>query len=613
MENSAIEYDAFISYKHNAFDSAIAEHLHKKLEHYHIPKVVQQMTGRRRIARVFRDKEELPLTADLTKDIYEALDHAQCLIVICSPESKESLWVQKEVAYYVSKHGKDCVLTVLTDGEPETSFPEILCRDDDGSVILREPLAADVRSASLKQSLRQLDREFLRLAAAIIGCPYDGLKQRHRTYRIKCFCAVGFMLLSVITGIFTYSLYKNRQIFQYQQASLQKEGEILADQSMQSLREGRRADALSLALEMSSLDEGNDFQSPLQAYALNNALYSYRLPHYKEYVPVAESQFNNMETGFFSSDGQFYYALTGIARYGEEEEEEVYVYSGESGEYLYQIDSAPIHEEIEKLEEPFDFDINEIMDLSGEDLEMAMEQSSLYSSCSGDIQYMIPYDDTKLLLVLRDAACLYDAASKEILHCFLMPSYTISYKNYGHIYRSASGDLYYYVKNDEGKTFCYDISKQRELSGKRLAEMGLSHLLEFESQVVSRASISDTQQVLLFHQEPEKRIEAIDGRGYDIYYPAVYDSEQKSFLWTGKESRAVGSSFFGAYAGIRFFEMVNDDEKARYIIYWINKTLIFLDADSGNTLAEMTFDSNILSMEQAGDDSIMVGIENGLV
>ena len=60
MDNE-VKYDAFISYRHCEPDSLIAEALHKKLEHYHIPRVVRQFTGRKKISRIFRDKEELPL------------------------------------------------------------------------------------------------------------------------------------------------------------------------------------------------------------------------------------------------------------------------------------------------------------------------------------------------------------------------------------------------------------------------------------------------------------------------------------------------------------------------------------------------------------------------
>ena len=54
MDKEEIKYDAFISYKHSERDSYIAESIHKQLEHYHIPKSVQQMTGKKKIERVIR-------------------------------------------------------------------------------------------------------------------------------------------------------------------------------------------------------------------------------------------------------------------------------------------------------------------------------------------------------------------------------------------------------------------------------------------------------------------------------------------------------------------------------------------------------------------------------
>ena len=89
------KYDAFISYSHAEDNAEIAEVLHKKLEHYRIPSQIQKITGKKKIERVFRDKEELPLSANLTENIYTALDNSEYLIVLCSPESRASQWVHR--------------------------------------------------------------------------------------------------------------------------------------------------------------------------------------------------------------------------------------------------------------------------------------------------------------------------------------------------------------------------------------------------------------------------------------------------------------------------------------------------------------------------------------
>ena len=82
-------YKAFISYRHNDRDTAVAKAIQQGLERFHIPASIREKYGMERIGRVFRDQEELPLSADLGKDIETALDHSDYLICICTPRYLE--------------------------------------------------------------------------------------------------------------------------------------------------------------------------------------------------------------------------------------------------------------------------------------------------------------------------------------------------------------------------------------------------------------------------------------------------------------------------------------------------------------------------------------------
>lgn len=206
------QYDAFISYRHSELDSFVAETLHKQLENFKLPaSVIKQKKAewkqleenkdsnviifsvKTRIHRVFRDKEELPLVANLADPITEALEQSEYLIVICSPRLNESMWCRKEIETFLEMHDRDHVLAVLVEGEPDTSFPEeLLYREElkiqpDGSVIKNkipvEPLAADVRGTSRKEIKKKIKSELLRLAAPMFDCNYDDLKQRHKEQR----------------------------------------------------------------------------------------------------------------------------------------------------------------------------------------------------------------------------------------------------------------------------------------------------------------------------------------------------------------------------------------------------------------------------------------------
>ena len=130
-------YGAFISYRHTALDRQWAKWLHSKLETYRVPKHLVASGAPGRVGRVFRDEEELSASADLSQRIDEALADTRFLIVVCSPRTPESRWVNEEVKRFQAQGRAERLFALLIEGEPGQSFPPAL-RD-------LEPLAADVR------------------------------------------------------------------------------------------------------------------------------------------------------------------------------------------------------------------------------------------------------------------------------------------------------------------------------------------------------------------------------------------------------------------------------------------------------------------------------------
>ena len=124
--NVEMRYDAFISYRHSELDKFVAEELHKQLENFKIPKNIAKQSNKKKISRIFRDKDELPITSNLADPILNALQMSEYLIVICSPRLKESLWCKREIENFISMHGQEKILAVLIEGEPSESFPEEL-------------------------------------------------------------------------------------------------------------------------------------------------------------------------------------------------------------------------------------------------------------------------------------------------------------------------------------------------------------------------------------------------------------------------------------------------------------------------------------------------------
>ena len=121
MNNSDFKYWAFISYSHA--DEEWAKWLHKSIETYRVPrKIVGRETPQGQISRrlfpVFRDREELPGASDLGGKLQDALTKSRSLIIICSPKSAVSKWVNEEVKTYKSFGHAGRVFCLITDGEP---------------------------------------------------------------------------------------------------------------------------------------------------------------------------------------------------------------------------------------------------------------------------------------------------------------------------------------------------------------------------------------------------------------------------------------------------------------------------------------------------------------
>lgn len=193
---------AFISY--SSKDVAAARWLHRAIETYGIP---TQLAGKgtptgdaapKRFHPVFKDREDLSAGSDLTAQVVDALKASRYLIVLCSPNSAASKWVNKEVETFISLGRKDRVLALILDGNPPDCFPPALRGD--------EPIAADAREQGDGKNNAKL-----KLLAGMLGVSFDALKQRDAQRRIRRLqiALSGVVLLLAIFGALAW--YANNQ------------------------------------------------------------------------------------------------------------------------------------------------------------------------------------------------------------------------------------------------------------------------------------------------------------------------------------------------------------------------------------------------------------------
>lgn len=130
------KYFAFISYKRE--DEEWAIWFQHEMEHYHLPVTLNGRSDLPSEFRpVFRDIDELK-AGNLPEQIYDALASSSYLVVICSPNSAKSKWVNKEIADFIEigqTKGIDNVRNIfpfIVDGIPHAQnevdecFPKTL-------------------------------------------------------------------------------------------------------------------------------------------------------------------------------------------------------------------------------------------------------------------------------------------------------------------------------------------------------------------------------------------------------------------------------------------------------------------------------------------------------
>lgn len=280
-----LHYSAFISYRHHPQDRKAALEIHRGLERYRIPR---DLPGRKRLDRIFLDQEELSATSSLSQSIGEALAHSEYLIVLCSSHTAQSSWVQREIDCFLLSHDRDHILTVLVDGEPNQVIPACLktrLQEDPETqapiTVSAEPLSCDWRSPSRRHRLQELDR----LAAPLLGCPLDSLRQRRKRYRMRRRLLMLSVLLVLSLGMTAYVLSHNRllqkanrEVRKNWEEALRRQSVYLAAEARKALQSGDRITAIHLALEALPDSLGDRPYVPEAELALSSALSVYTPP-----------------------------------------------------------------------------------------------------------------------------------------------------------------------------------------------------------------------------------------------------------------------------------------------------------------------------------------------
>ena len=207
-------YRVFLSYSHA--DRRWARRVLRWLEHWTVPR---RLVGRetpfgpvpRRLAPVFRDREELGPAPELGETIDRALAGSASLLVVCSPAAARSRWVNDEILAFKRLGRADRIVALIVAGDPaagdgpEQCFPPALRfrLEADGRTGTRpiEPVAADARDVG--DGPRRACRK---VQAALLGVPYDVLARREQQRRSRRLAVVATASLLGMAGTLTLAI-----------------------------------------------------------------------------------------------------------------------------------------------------------------------------------------------------------------------------------------------------------------------------------------------------------------------------------------------------------------------------------------------------------------------
>ena len=161
------KYFAFISYKSE--DEEWAIWLQHELEHYHLPALYNGRTDvRQNLRPIFRDIDELS-AGNLPQQIHQALIDSQNLIVVCSPKSATSPWVNQEVETFIALGRTDYIFPFIVEcNSPKEFFPQALLTLPSN----QERLGGDV-------SKNGRDAAFVKIVSGMLNLGFDLLWNRY--------------------------------------------------------------------------------------------------------------------------------------------------------------------------------------------------------------------------------------------------------------------------------------------------------------------------------------------------------------------------------------------------------------------------------------------------
>ena len=173
--NTTFKYHAFISYKRGEADEKYARWLQRKLEGFRIPTETAGAPDGgspfdAKKFKVFLDKTDLGSHAVLNAGLEKSLGQCRNLIVVCSPRSAASPFVDDEVRFFQENGRAANIIPFIISGTPAP-------RDAAEQQCYPPSLSAEALGVTLAEGSRE--EALIKIVARLLGVDFSTLYQRH--------------------------------------------------------------------------------------------------------------------------------------------------------------------------------------------------------------------------------------------------------------------------------------------------------------------------------------------------------------------------------------------------------------------------------------------------
>ena len=278
MEQEQKHYYAFISYKRE--DKKEAKRLQHTLEYYRLPNKLRKENPNlpEYVRPIFRDMTDLEV-GELSAQIHDALDQSHFLIVVCSPRSAKSQWVNDEIEYFISLGKQDKIIPYIIEGLPHAKNPDEECYPP---ALLELSKEKELLGANINEVGK--DSAAIRVVSRMFNIRFDTLYQRYQRElrkRKRIIAASIFVFFSFIMGIAVILRQKNIELENLNWSMMSNQTRAVSAKANELIDKGDLLTAIKILNEVIPNDDNKRPFIPEAEATFRRAIDSLNIAGYK--------------------------------------------------------------------------------------------------------------------------------------------------------------------------------------------------------------------------------------------------------------------------------------------------------------------------------------------